>query len=88
MGERVLSVEKLKMEGPGKLSGEITVQGAKNSTLPLLAATLLCSSEAVLHNCPMLSDVDTAMRILRTLGCRVRREGHTLVVDPTQLTGD
>ena len=88
MGERVLSVEKLKMEGPGKLSGEITVQGAKNSTLPLLAATLLCRSEAVLHNCPMLSDVDTAMRILRTLGCGVYREGHTLTVDPTQLTGD
>lgn len=88
MGERVLSVERLKMEGPGKLLGEITVQGAKNSTLPLLAATLLCNSEAVLHNCPMLSDVDTAVRILRTLGCRVRREGHTLTVDPTQLTGD
>ena len=87
-GERVLTLEVLRIQGPGKLSGEISVHGAKNSTLPLLAASLLCKSEAVLHNCPLLSDVDTAVRILCTLGCRVRREGHTLTIDASTLSGD
>ena len=54
----------------------------------MLAASLLCKSEAVLHNCPLLSDVDTAVRILCTLGCRVRREGHTLTIDASTLSGD
>lgn len=83
-----MALEKLRIEGPGKLFGELGVQGAKNSTLPLLAASLLCGAEAVLHNCPLLSDVDTAVRILTTLGCRVRREGHTLVIDSSSLSGD
>ena len=74
------------IDGPAELSGEIIVQGAKNSTLPLLAAALLCKGQTVLHNCPDLTDVDTAVRILEHLGCRCRREGHTLTVD-NALTG-
>ena len=69
------------IDGPAELSGELTVQGAKNSTLPLLAAALLCKGQTVLHNCPDLSDVDTALRILEHLGCRCRREGHDLIVE-------
>ena len=60
--------------------GELTVQGAKNSTLPLLAAALLCEGETVLHNCPALSDVHTAVTILRRLGCRCTHTGDTLTV--------
>ena len=69
------------IDGPAELSGELTVQGAKNSTLPLLAAALLCKGQTVLHNCPDLSDVDTALRILEHAGCRCKREGHDLLVD-------
>lgn len=69
------------IDGPAELSGEISVQGAKNSTLPLLAAAVICKGQTVLHNCPRLSDVETAMRILEHLGCRCVREGTTLVVD-------
>ena len=54
--------------------------GAKNSTLPLLAAALLCEGETVLHNCPALSDVHTAVTILRRLGCRCTHTGDTLTV--------
>ena len=56
------------IQGPGALSGELSVQGAKNSALPLLAAAVLARGETVLHNCPRLSDVDTACRILEHLG--------------------
>ena len=57
------------------------VHGAKNSALPLLAATILCEGECILHNCPRLSDVDASVNILRYLGCRAQREGDALVVD-------
>ncbi len=69
------------IDGPAELSGEIDVQGAKNSTLPLLAASVLCKGQTVLHNCPNLTDVDTAVHILEHLGCRCVREGDTLTVD-------
>lgn len=57
------------------------MHGAKNSTLPILAASMLCSSECILHNCPVLSDVDTSVNILRYLGCAVTRSGSHLIVD-------
>lgn len=69
------------INGGKRLEGEISVQGAKNSALPILAATVLIDGISVIHNCPSLTDVDAAVRILRYLGCRVKREGNTLTVD-------
>lgn len=74
-------MHKLLITGGKKLSGEVKVQGSKNSTLPILAATLLCEDESVLYNCPDLSDVDASVRILRYLGCTVTRSDNTLIVD-------
>lgn len=68
------------IDGPARLGGEIRIQGAKNSTLPLLAAAFLCKGETVLHNCPDLTDVKTATEILEQLGCHCAREGDTLAV--------
>ena len=70
------------INGPCKLNGEITIHGAKNSTLPLIAATLLCGSPCVLHNSPDLSDVDISLKILRHLGCRAERAGGDVLIDP------
>ena len=69
------------IDGPAELCGEISIQGDKNSALPILAATVLCKGQSVLHNCPDLTDVETAVRILEHLGCRCAREGSDLVVD-------
>lgn len=69
------------IDGPSRLMGELEVQGAKNSTLPLLAGALLCRGQTVLHNCPELSDVDAAVKILEHLGCRCKREGHDLTIE-------
>ena len=69
------------IDGPAELCGEISIQGAKNSALPILAATVLCKGQSVLHNCPDLTDVETAVRSLEHLGCRCAREGSDLVVD-------
>lgn len=80
-------MSKLRISGPCRLRGELKVDGAKNSALPLLAASLLCSEPCVLHNCPQLSDVDTAVRILEGLGCLTQREGGDITVDPRPACG-
>ncbi|WP_411676278.1 UDP-N-acetylglucosamine 1-carboxyvinyltransferase [Caproicibacter sp.] len=75
-------MSKLLIHGTKKLKGEVQIHGAKNSTLPLMAASLLCAGECVLHNCPALSDVDTAIKILRHLGCKVERTAGDVVINP------
>ena len=69
------------VNGQKALSGKINIQGSKNSVLPILAATVLARGESVIHNCPCLTDVEAAIKILKLLGCKVKREGHTLTVD-------
>lgn len=79
-------MDKIIINGSKKLNGEIAVQGAKNSVLPILAATLLVDGVSVIHNCPLLSDVDATIKILKYLGCKVTREGHTVTVDSTNIS--
>ncbi len=74
-------MSKLVVDGGKILKGEVKVQGSKNSTLPILAATLLCKDECVLYNCPNLTDVEASIRILRYLGCKAKRDGDTLIID-------
>lgn len=74
------------INGGKRLEGEIEVQGSKNSSLPILAATVLIDGISVIHNCPELSDVDAAIRILEHLGCRVKREKNTLTVDSRNIS--
>ena len=73
------------VEGQRRLEGSLAVQGAKNSVLPILAATLLHPGQSVLRGCPRLSDVDTAVHILRHLGCSVRQDKDELTVDASLL---
>lgn len=73
------------VEGGRLLSGTAKVHGAKNSVLPILAATILAEGESVLHNCPDLSDVTASLAILEHLGCRTRKEGDTICVDATHV---
>ena len=74
-------MSKLYIEGERKLDGEITLQGSKNSALPILAASLLISGQTVLHNCPNLSDVRAALKILTCLGAKCSQVGNTVYVD-------
>lgn len=78
-------MSKLMVQGGKRLCGELTVHGAKNSALPLLAASLLGDSPSIIHNCPELSDVDSSIHILEWLGCRVKREGNTVIVDSSSI---
>ena len=78
-------MQRLIIQGGNRLSGEISVQGAKNSALPLLAGCVLAKGETQLHNCPALSDVFAACRILSELGCRCDYCGGRVKVDASGL---
>ena len=69
------------------LRGELTVHGAKNSVLPILAATLLCRTPCVLHNCPDILDVTHALSMLRSLGCTYERRGASIYIDTRSCAG-
>lgn len=81
-------MSKLIVEGGRRLCGEVKLQGAKNSVLPILAATLLIKGVSVIHNCPNLSDVEVAIKILVFLGCKCDRENDTVIVDATNVVCD
>lgn len=72
---------KLIIEGLHCLKGEMVVQGSKNSILPILAATIMCKGECVIHNCPRISDVFVTIKILEYLGCKVCFEKNTITVN-------
>ncbi len=81
-------MQKLVIEGGIPLEGEIFLHGAKNSALPILAGTLLCDGETILENCPRLTDVFAACRILTHLGCRCMMQEHTVTVGVRDLRSD
>lgn len=71
--------------GGAPLRGTAVIHGAKNSVLPILAACVLCRSPCVLHNCPNIDDVQSALQILRHLGCKAERSGSTVCVDAAHM---
>ena len=81
-------MEMMRIRGGKRLEGVIPIHGAKNSALPLLAATLLVPGVSTLHNCPRLSDVSASQAILRHVGCRVTQEEDRVTVDATTLSRD
>jgi len=70
----------------GPVSGTIRAHGAKNSVLPILAATLINKDVSIISNCPDLADVRSSIRILRHLGCKAEYSGCTVTVDSSDVT--
>lgn len=73
-------MSKLVINGGKKLFGRVCVHGAKNSVLPLLAATVLCNGKSIINNSPDLYDVNAAINILRHLGCECQFYNNTISV--------
>ncbi len=73
-------MDKMLITGGIPLKGEITISGAKNAALPIIAATLLSAKTQRLANVPTLGDVTTFLRLLEKIGATVTKEdGHTLI---------
>ncbi|NCB51601.1 MAG: UDP-N-acetylglucosamine 1-carboxyvinyltransferase [Clostridia bacterium] len=71
--------------GGNRLSGSVTVQGAKNAVLPIMAASVLSACEVELLNVPALRDVEKTIAILRGLGCTALRDGDSVTIDTAGL---
>lgn len=78
-------MEKYIINGGHKLSGEVSVQGAKNSVLPILAASVISGKESILSNIPRLRDVDMMIKILVSLGAKVFYEGNNVSIDSSTI---
>ncbi|GAA0281238.1 UDP-N-acetylglucosamine 1-carboxyvinyltransferase [Cryptosporangium japonicum] len=74
-------MELFRVTGGTPLVGEVTVSGAKNSVLKLMAASLLVEGRTVLTNVPRILDVTIMSEVLRRLGCEAVLEGETLTID-------
>lgn len=79
-------MEKLVIKGGKPLRGEVDIQGAKNSVLPVLAATLLCEDECIITNVPDIKDVENMLRILESLGAKCQRVDHAIKIDTINVT--
>jgi UDP-N-acetylglucosamine 1-carboxyvinyltransferase len=75
------------IKGGVPLKGEVTISGAKNSVLPILAATLLTGSECRIRRVPNLTDVRFMGEILENLGAKVRFHGDSVTVRAEKVKG-
>lgn len=77
---------KIIIDGGHRLEGHVRISGAKNAVLPILAASLLASSgESVLEEVPNLLDVEHMTNTIAALGATVKRDGHTLHIDASDV---
>ena len=74
------------IRGGNRLEGACFVQGSKNASLPILAASIICPASTELLNVPQLRDVDAALRILRHLGCSAEQRGGEVTIDSRNLS--
>lgn len=75
-------MDKLVIEGGRRLEGSVTISGAKNACLPILAATLLSDEKSVIRNVPALKDMSTMLKILKMLDVKVHAEGDVVKIEP------
>ncbi len=80
-------MDSLLIKGGVPLHGEVTISGAKNAVLPIMAATLLTAEPCVIRRVPDLSDVKFMGQILMSLGAQVKFEGDTLRVHAAKVRG-
>jgi len=83
-------VEKLIVKGLNAAEGEVSISGAKNSVLKLMAASLLCSDECIIYNVPDLSDVEIMLEVLNELGAKTTydKKNKKITIDSKILTSN
>ena len=78
-------MDSIRIQGGIALQGKVRVQGSKNASLPVLAATLLVGGSSFIRNCPRIADVHAMVCLLKSLGCTVRWQETGIVVDSSQV---
>ena len=80
-------MDAIRIYGGKCLDGQTAIQGSKNASLPILAATLLIDGTCEIENCPDISDVYHMLRLLESLGCGVVREAALVRVNTRSFSG-
>ena len=84
--KEIIKVEKFVITGGKPLHGEVTISGAKNAAVGILPATILAADVCVIENLPDISDVAVSLKILSTLGARVKMlNRNTYEIDTSHL---
>ena len=80
--------EKFKIHGGESLKGEVSIGGAKNSVLKLLAAAIIVKGKTIIHNVPELTDVEIMLNVLKDLGasCIHDKEHKSVMIDASNIT--
>src|SRR5512139_3843862 len=78
-GRRSGPMDKIVIKGGKRLAGEVSVSGAKNAALPILASSLLARGQSTYRNVPGLGDVVTMRKLLAQLGAQVAGDGRTVI---------
>ncbi|MDO4626464.1 MAG: UDP-N-acetylglucosamine 1-carboxyvinyltransferase [Pasteurellaceae bacterium] len=79
-------MEKFRVYGQSRLSGEVDISGAKNAALPILFAAILSTEPVKLTNVPELKDIETTLKILRQLGVQIEQpEKNTVLLDASKI---
>lgn len=73
------------IEGGKKLEGTVKISGSKNSSLPIIAATILNSGKSTLYNVPNIHDTQMMFRILETLGAKVEKKNGKVKIDTSKI---
>lgn len=69
------------IEGGRKLEGEVRISGSKNASLPIIASTILNSDITKLYNVPNIHDTQITLKILRLLGCKVKKNNGKIEIN-------
>lgn len=78
-------MDSIRIQGGIALQGKVRVQGSKNASLPVLAATLLLGESSFIRNCPRIADVYAMVSLLKSLGCSVHWNKAGITVDSSQV---
>lgn len=81
-----MNMESITVTGGRPITGEVRVEGAKNSALKLMAASLLAPGVSHITNVPDITDVGLMAQVLEGLGAKVTRSAHALSIDATDIT--
>lgn len=78
-------MEKIRIEGGHKLSGTISIGGAKNSVVALIPAAILCDETATINNVPDITDVDDLEDILLHLNAKIKRKKEKVEINSSDI---
>ena len=81
------AIDRFRVVGGARLAGEVSVSGAKNSALKLMAASLLAAGKTTIRNVPDIADVDIMADLLTRLGCTVEHSESVVTIDVPEVPG-